>query len=211
MIEQSVGNGEPTQRPKTSILTGIVTNNLDALAQGKVLVRLPAVDQEVWARLTGLGGGPGTGFFHAPNIDDEVLVALNQDNVNDAFVLGGLWSTLDRPPVDVPGEALFKRVYKTGLPKVPLGHTVEFDDAEQSVTITTSTEQKITLDPTKIELSTTGGLVAITLDVLTQSISIKGLLSIELKAEGEISLSAAKVSINGEILTDIKGGMVTIN
>jgi hypothetical protein len=126
-------------------------------------------------------------------------------------VLGGLWSTLDRPPVDVPGEALFKRVYKTGLPKVPLGHTVEFDDAEQSVTITTSTEQKITLDPTKIELSATGGLVAITLDVLTQSISIKGLLRIELKAEGEISLSAAKVSINGEILTDIKGGMVTIN
>ena len=211
MIEQAAGEGEATQRPKTSILTGIVTNNLDALGEGKVLVRLPAIDQEVWARLTGIGGGPGTGFFHAPNIDDEVLVALNQDSVNDAFVLGGLWGTLDRPPVDVPGEALFKRVYKTGLPDVPLGHTVEFDDAEQSITITTSTEQKVTLDPTKIELSTTGGQVSITLDMLTQSVSIKGLLSIELKAEGEISLSAARISINGDIQTDIKGGIVTIN
>ncbi len=211
MIEQSAKEGESAGRPATSILTGIVTNNFDLLAQGKVLVRLPAIDEEVWARLTGLGGGPGTGFFHAPNIDDEVLVALNQDNPEDAFVLGGLWSTLDRPPVDVPGEALFKRMYRTGLPKAPLGHELEFDDAEQSITITTSTKQKIRMDPEKIELSTTGGTVAITLNLLTQSISIKGLLSIELKAEGEISLSAAKVSINGDILTEIKGGIVMIN
>ena len=136
-------------------------------------------------------------------------MALNQDNVNDAFVLGGLWNTRDRPPVDVPGEALFKRVYKTGLPEDPLSHTVEFDDVKQSITITTSTEQKITLDPTKIELSTTGGLVSITLDVLTESVLIEG-TKISMSA-AEISLSAFKVSINGVEQTDIKGGVVTIN
>lgn len=211
MIEQSAGDGTSRGKPATSILTGIVINNFDSLAQGKVLVRLPAIDQEVWARLTGIGGGPGTGMFHAPNIDDEVLVAMNQNSPEDAFVLGGLWSTLDRPPVSVPGEALFKRTYRTGLPKVPLGHEVEFDDAKQSITVTTSTKQTITMDPEKIELKATGGQVSITLNVLTQSISIKGVAKIELEALGEISLSAAKISINGDVLTEIKGGIVMIN
>ena len=50
-----------------------------------------------------------------------------------------------------------------------------------------------------------------TLDLATQSISIKGVKSIDLSALGEINLSAAKVSINGTIQTDIKGGIVTIN
>jgi uncharacterized protein involved in type VI secretion and phage assembly len=211
MIEQSTGDGTSAGTPATSILTGVVTNNFDLLAEGKVLVRLPSIDQEVWARMTGTGGGPGTGFFHAPNIGDEVLVALNQNNVEDSFVLGGLWSMRDRPPVDVPGEALFKRTYKTGLPDVPLGHEIEFDDLKQSITITTSTKQTITMDPEKIELSATGGQVSITLNVLTQSITIQGVLSIDLKAVAELNLSAAKVSINGDVLTEIKGGLVTIN
>ena len=46
------------------------------LVQGKVLVRLPSLNQEVWARLTAPGAGRGTGLFHAPNANDEVLVAL---------------------------------------------------------------------------------------------------------------------------------------
>jgi uncharacterized protein involved in type VI secretion and phage assembly len=188
-----------------------VVSNLDVLAQGKVLVRLPAIDEEVWARLSAIGGGPGTGFFHAPNPDDEVLVALDQSNPAQAYLLGGLWSTLDRPPVGTPGENLFKRKYRTGLQKSPVGHEIEFDDLEQSITITTSTKQKISLDMNKIEISTTGGTVSIALDLATQSVSIKGIAKIELSAEGEISLSAAKVSIEGTVETEIKGGMVSIN
>lgn len=198
-------------RPNTSIHTGVVVNNCDLLGHGKVLVRIPAIDQEVWARLAAIGAGPGTGFFHPPNPDDEVLVALDQSTPTQAFIVGGLWSTMDRPPVDVPVLNMSTRKFKTGLPKAPVGHSIEFDDLKQSITIETATKQKITMDPLKIELTTTGGTVGITLDLATQSISIKGVLSIDLSAKGEISLSAAKVSINGTIQTDIKGGIVTIN
>ncbi|HEX8893948.1 MAG TPA: hypothetical protein VF783_11530 [Terriglobales bacterium] len=40
-----------------------------------------------------------------------------------------------------------------------MGHTVERDEALQWVEITTSTQQQITMEPTKIEISTTEGLL----------------------------------------------------
>ena len=209
-IEQGAKEGG-RQRPSTSIVTGIVLNNCDLLGQGKVLVRIPAIDREVWARLAAIGAGSGTGFFHPPNPDDEVLVALDHNSPTQAYVIGGLWNTIDRPPVDLPVENTFKRTFKTGLPKAGIGHVIEFDDAEQSITIKTSTGQTIAMDPKSITISTTLGASSVKLDLSTQTVSISSLVNIELKAQGEISLTAAKVSINGTIQTDIKGTMVTIN
>jgi phage baseplate assembly protein gpV len=210
-IESAAREQSKPVRPETSIRTGNVVNNCDLLMQGKVLVRIPSLGQEVWARMAAIGAGPNTGFFHAPNIGDEVLVALDPNDPNHAFLLGGLWSTTGRPPTSIPTDQFTKRIFRTGLPKAPVAHQIELDDAKQSITITTSTEQKIALDPLKIELSTTGGQVSITLDMKTQSISLKGVKGIDLQAVGEINLKAAKVSINGTLQTDIKGGMVTIN
>jgi hypothetical protein len=46
------------KKVKPSVVTGTVTNNCDLITQGKVLVRIPSLDQEVWARLTGPGADP---------------------------------------------------------------------------------------------------------------------------------------------------------
>ena len=77
---------------------------------------------------------------------DEVLVALSQNDTADAFILGGLWSTADQPPVVDSAEATAKRVIKTGL-KGGVGHEIEMDDALQSISIVSTTKQKITIDP----------------------------------------------------------------
>ena len=118
----------------SSIVTGTVVSNFDSLNEGKVLVRIPSIDAEVWARLCAPGAGSGAGLLYVPRSDDEVLVAITQGNPEDAFVLGGLWSTSDGPPVDSGAEAVYKRVLKTGVEK-GTGHRVEFDDVEQSITI----------------------------------------------------------------------------
>ena len=81
---------------------------------------------------------------------------MSQDNPEDAFVLGGLWSSQDSPPVSTGVEAVVKRVFKTGVEE-GLAHEVEFDDLEQSITITSSTNQTVTIDPDKIELSNEAG------------------------------------------------------
>jgi uncharacterized protein involved in type VI secretion and phage assembly len=207
----STAGSAPESTDGYAIAPGQVTNNLDLIGEGRVQVRIPSLPAyEPWARLAAVGGGSSRGFLWVPQINDEVLVAFNQNDDRDAYILGGLWSTLDRPPLVAPPELLIKRVIKTGIAG-GLGHEVEFDDALQSITITSSTQQKITIDPLKIELTNLAGSVKISLDNTTQTISIEALNSIELKAAAQIKLQAANIDIQGTVLTNITGTLVKIN
>jgi phage baseplate assembly protein gpV len=164
-------SGEP-ERPAagggSAIATGTVVDNFDLLSAGKVLVSLPA-------------------------IDEEVLVAMIEGSPADAYVLGGLWSAHDKPPVTDPLEAPAKRVLRTGLTS-GTGHEVEFDDLEQSITITTSTKQKIAIEPEKIEIANTAGTLTITLDNATQTVTVSG-VKVEIEAQAELTLKGTRVSI----------------
>lgn len=184
-----------------AIAPGVVTNNIDLLGEGRVQVRVPALpDMEPWCRLAALGAGSGRGFVWTPQIDDEVLVAFSQNDPSAAYVLGGLWSTADHPPLTVATDFLAKRVIKTGIAG-GLGHEIELDDIKQSITITSSTKQKITIDPLQIKLENTAGTLSIALDNGSQTITLQAAAKIEMKAL-QISLEGSKV--------DIKGGMVNI-
>jgi uncharacterized protein involved in type VI secretion and phage assembly len=202
--------GSETDKKKASnILVGTVTNNLDLLTQGKVLVRIPALDQEVWARLAAPGAGKNAGLFYVPRIDDEVILGLNNGNPQDAYILGSLWSTDNSPPASDPVTAITTRFFRTGTGD-GVAHEMQFDDLEQSITIKSSTGQKITMAIDKIELTNSAGTVTIGMDTVEQSISIKALNSIELSAV-QIKLSGQTVQINGDVMTEIKGGVVMIN
>ncbi len=199
----SLAEGAERGHSGFAIAPGIVTNNLDVLAEGRVQVQIPSLPAyEPWARVSSVGAGSSRGFAWIPQINDEVLVAFNQNDERDAYVLGGLWNTMDRPPLTLPTDFLIKRVIKTGVAG-GMGHEIEFDDALQSITITSSTKQKITIDPLKIELTNTAGTLKITLDNTQQAISIQAVTSIELKA-AQIKLQAANIDINGTVATNVK-------
>lgn len=187
-----------------AVAPGIVTNNLDLLGEGRVQVRIPALPNfEPWARIASVGGGAGRGFVWVPQTDDEVLVAFAQNDPNGAYILGGLWSTRDRPPLSAPTDFTTTRLIRTGLSPSPLGHEIKFDDALQTVTITTATQQTIILSPDKIEISGAMGALKLTLDSATQSISLVAPAKIELQA-AQISLKGAQVSIEGTGNLDLK-------
>jgi uncharacterized protein involved in type VI secretion and phage assembly len=192
-----------------AIAPGIVTNNLDVMSEGRVQVRIPSMPQmEPWARVVGVGAGDSRGFAWIPQIDDEVLVAFAQNDLSGAYVLGGLWSTLSRPPLALPTDALTKRTIKTGV-AAGVGHEVEFDDALQSIKITSSTQQKITIDPLQIKIETTGGTLSIAMDTATQTVSIQSALKIELKAT-QISLEGATVEIKGSVVNIQSAGPCSV-
>lgn len=197
------------EKPYTSIVSGTVTNNCELILQGKVLVRIPSMDQEVWARLSSPGAGGGAGLFYVPRMKDEVLVALVGNDPADAFVLGGLWSTKDAPPGDQL-TAIGKRVFKTGVKSGVPAHKMEFDDIEQSITIETSTQQKIAITMTSIEISNTLGNIKITLDNESQTLSLEAPM-IKIAALATLDLSAKKITINGTGPTTITGTPVAIN
>jgi uncharacterized protein involved in type VI secretion and phage assembly len=201
---RGTGPGENGSSPENgyAISPGIVTNNVDFLGQGRVQVRIPALPAfEPWCRLSAIGAGASRGFIWVPEIDDEVLVAFSQNDERDAYILGGLWSTTARPPLDLFSDFVIKRVIKTGKTE-GLGHEVLFDDALQSITITSSTDQKITIEPTKIELESTGGTLKITMDLTSQTISISAPLKVEVKA--------TQLSLEGTAQVDIKGAIINL-
>jgi len=200
-----------------AIAPGIVKNNLDFLGLGRVQVGIPSRPEfEPWARLCAVGASGSRGFQWVPQIDDEVLVAFAENDLGSAFILGGLWSMMNRPPLSLPTDVLIKKVIKTGATEA-LGHEIEFDDALQSISIKTSTSQKITLDPKAIELTNLAGTVTITLDNVTQAVKISAVnkialeaLQIELKG-AKIDMSAANVSITSTGPCSVTGLPIKLN
>lgn len=207
-----------------AIVAATVKSNLNILSEGRIQVHMSAFpDFDPWARVVAVGGGSGRGFLWIPQIDDEVLVALNEHDHRDAYVIGGLWSTLNRPPATLPTDFLTKRIIQTGLADSPLGHTIEFDDALQSIKITSSTMQQITMDPTKIQISAPQNAFSITLNLAGTPPGIQiqataGDISLSAPA-GNITLSALNVSIQSDAATDIssegtvsvEGTLITLN
>ena len=198
------------------IAPGIVEDNFNLLSEGRIQVKIPShPGLKPFARIVGAGGGSGRGFLWAPQIGDEVLVAFNKNDARDAYILGGLWSMLNRPPATLPTDFITKRVIKTGIKDSPLAHTIEIDDALQSIKITTSTEQAITLDPEKIEISASQGVHTITLNILDvpPSIKISTLGDITLSAPtGKITLDALELDLSGEASASISSeGTVSVD
>jgi phage baseplate assembly protein gpV len=143
-----------------------------------------------------------------PDIGDEVLVAFADNDTSSAFILGGLWSALNLPPLVLPNDTLSKRTIKTGLTET-LGHTLEFDDALQSITITTSTDQKISMDPLSIELTNLAGTVSIKLDNTEQSITLTAANKIELDAL-QISMTATKIEMDATEVSITSAGPCSV-
>ena len=171
---------------------------------GSRSISLPCLEIDPWARVATLMAGMsevGTryGAYFIPQKGDEVLVAFNHGDVNEPYIMGCLWNGVDRPPTLVPTDAVSKRIIRT-----PIGHEVEFDDAGQSITITSSTKQKITIDPTKVEMETTEGKTTFTLDT-AGTVSIQSTLSIELKAP-TITIEGDTVTVKGNVRTKIGDG-----
>ena len=213
LFDESEKEPEVQGRRIYGVAVATVINNVDTTGQGQVQLSFPWLPGvEPWARVAALMAGMNRGTYFIPQVRDEVLVAFNNGDIREPYIIGSLWNAQDRPPARVPTDAVTKRIIRT-----PLGHEIEFDDAKQSITITSTTKQKVTLDPKKIEMTTTGGTATVKLDT-AGNVSVKAKLSIELKApsiciEGatvEVKSSAA-TRINGGSACDIKAALVKIN
>jgi uncharacterized protein involved in type VI secretion and phage assembly len=158
--------------------------------------------------LTAIGAGSGSGFQYVPRIDDEVLVALNQSDPTDAFVIGGVWNNQDRTPTTNPVELLAKRTIRSGITD-GVSHEIELDDARQSINITSSTRQRISIDPVAIEIRNSAGTLTIKMDNGTQTISIQAAAILELKAP-QIKLEGTQIELKGTSINAQASGPCSI-
>jgi uncharacterized protein involved in type VI secretion and phage assembly len=193
------------------VAVGLVIDNKDPQALGRVRLKLPALsDDEIghWARIAVLMAGADRGTVFLPEVGDEVLVAFEHGDIARPYVLGGLWNGQDKPPeTNADGKNNLRLV------KSRSGHLIRLDDsdgAEKIEIVDKSGGNRITIDTANNAITITSAAdVTIdapqgTLKLSAQTIEISSSANTEVKAQGNLTLEAS-----GN--TTIKGAMVNIN
>jgi phage baseplate assembly protein gpV len=180
------------------VAVGKVINLVDPLMLGRVQVQLPFIDSldlSPWARIAQPMAGISHGFYFIPNINDEVLVAFEQGDVNAPYIIGALWNSLAPPPLRSPLPQI--RAIRTLA-----GNQIVFTEAPPSVTIQTApTAPEVLPTPPSptgphhtIMLSSAG--VQIMSPIGVQVVSAAGVVTITV-GSNVISLTSAGITING--------------
>jgi phage baseplate assembly protein gpV len=192
------------------VVNATVVECVDCLGEARVQLMLPWLPGYLpWARIASPMAGMARGSFMIPQVGDEVLVAFNHGDVREPYVIGSLWNTIDRPPALSPTDAVTKRVIRT-----PFGQEISFDEALQSVTISNTIKNSLTLDAKGAQLS--AALCSVTLDI-SGSVTITAIKDLTLQSNvinitgGTINISStAATTINGGPKTTIAGGQIDI-
>ena len=209
----------------------------DNLGRVKVRLPHIADDQESdWMRTVHLGGGGSDshGWFVLPEVDDEVLVAFQHGDPRYGFVLGGLHNAKDKPPE--PNGALVKdgkvnqRVLQTrvgtfllfdddsGKEAIELklkganfhlrfqeGDGLTLTSKAQGNEIVITPDGKVTIKQSSdVSIESTSGSIKFKAG---QDITLEATGKITAKATQDASLEGMNVKVNGQMNTEVKGGM----
>ncbi|MET0716246.1 MAG: phage baseplate assembly protein V [Mycetocola sp.] len=207
------GVGESTTSKRLGIVRAEVSSNLDLTGQGRVQLTFPTIpDIEPWAPVCAPFAGDGYGLWCMPQVGDVVIVAFENGDIAWPVVIGSVWDLTNRPPIDLPTDAVTKRVLKT-----PAGHELVFDDFEQSITMTHLAGHTLTIGIKGVTIELAGGVGSLTLSV-PGTVSLTGALSstvsakkTSVKGEVTLDLSGATTSLSADATCQVKGGLVTIN
>ena len=231
MIEEMIGNMETSiekaKKKYYGVTTGTVISPLDPLGVGRVQVQLPMIDSldlSPWCRVAAPFGGPMHGFYFIPNPGDQVLVAFEQGDVNNPYIIGSLWNaTTHRAPMPSPLPQI--RAIRTLV-----GNQLVFTEAPPSVTLQTGPTPPQVLpspptptgpyqtifmspagiqmtSPTPIQIMSPAGVNIIVganiINVSPAGITITGTPNLNLVAGATMNLTAPAINITG--------GLVKIN
>jgi uncharacterized protein involved in type VI secretion and phage assembly len=149
-------------------------------------------DGTVGAELCSPDAGNERGFFFRPEVGDEVVVGVLNNDPRYPVVIGSLYSSKNSPPKDF-AKLTDKNIGKGFVTRS--GTTITFlDDSSASVFIQTPTNNKILLDDEAkaIKLTDQHGN-SVTMD--QSGIVIKSSKDLKLDVSGNVEISGAKVDV----------------
>ncbi len=151
------GNANHADNRIPGVVPAVITNNNDSgdVQAARVKVKYPwfpsgtdGTLESDWARVAVIGGGKERGIYFMPEVDDEVLVAFEQGDINRPYVLGGLWNGKDAPPEAI-GKVVASGKVNLRMIKSRSGHLIKLEESDSVETISIidkSTKNSIVLD-----------------------------------------------------------------
>jgi phage protein D/phage baseplate assembly protein gpV len=231
MMSDLVAPAAQSVQPYVGAAAAVVTDNNDPENMGRVKLKFPWYDDTVeswWARVAMPGAGPDRGFFMLPEVNDEVLVVFEHGDMNRPYVLGGLYSSTNAPPLTssqaVAGGKVVNRMFKTTD-----GHVMTFSEKSDTNMIEIKDNQsnvtvKMDAGAKSMTTKSQGTYVvesqqAITIKSAGATVTIEASGGITIKSNGNISVeSSAQLEVKGSMVTvqssgplALKGNPVQIN
>jgi uncharacterized protein involved in type VI secretion and phage assembly len=208
---------DEAEQPKRfyGVTTGRVINLMDAMQLGRVQVQLPfidACDLSPWARIAAPMSGPLCGVSFFPQIDDEVLVAFEQGDVNVPYIIGSLWNGLAPPLPNIPPDSPVRTSYSI---RTLTGNQILMVEVPPGIEIVSlAALQRISMQVAGTSITSSNAVLitagAATILVTTAGVHIAG-AAIALESSSMLNLAAQNINITATEFCTIKGAKVFIN
>lgn len=211
LVDTLRDRNEETRKSKRvyGVASGIVTNNQDPEEFGRIKVKFPWLEEEAesdWAKVASFMAGKERGAVFLPEVDDEVLVAFEQGDINHPYIIGALWSKEDSPPeTNVDGKNNIRKITSRS------GHEIIFnDDAEgqqEQLEIHSKSGHSILLDDSsgqeQLVIKDKTGNNIVKIDSMQNTVSLESAM--------KITIQAPMIEIKADTMLTLKGGIVKIN
>ncbi len=209
------GNGHDGHLGRVEgVVCALVTNNDDPDRLGRVKLKFPWLSDDYesdWSRLATPGAGPDSGVTFLPQVNDEVLVAFEQGEIQRPYVLGGLWNGVDKPRL---GDGLVDNgaINRRGIVSRRGHRFVLFDgQGDSGIALLTSDDRlSIALHETGTEIHVrSDGTILIE---GTRDITVKSSANVSVEASGTLTLKGqGGVTITSSGVVDIDGSVIQLN
>jgi Rhs element Vgr protein len=174
----------------------------DPAGQHRIQIELPVLQAQtkgIWARLMQFHASDGFGAFFVPEVGDEVVVAYLGDDPSAPVVLGGLYSSLRKPPHPLTEKNAVKAIVTRCQARI------EIDDEAKVITVKTPQDNQVVLSDKEksIVMSDQHGNKVVLSDA---GISIESPKDIKIDAKGKVTIDAAQsVAIEAKADVSVKG------
>ena len=186
-----IDSSPPESRARTggaASTLGLVSQVDDPDGMGRVRVMLPNYGgvETSWLQVVVPGAGSDKGLIALPDVDDQVLVLLLDENPDQAVVLGGLYGVEGPPDAGVEDGTVERYTFTT-----PGAQRMCLDDGQETIQIENSNGDFVHLAPEEVRLGDSqGSLVELT----------PGRCRIHSAADLEITAPGKKVTISGQAI-----------
>ncbi len=186
MTMSHVHHGTPRYAPAdhhglTGVTVGIVTDVVDPDGLGRVEISLPwyADGYRLWARVAQPYAGPDYGSTWVPEKDGEVLVAFDHGNLRAAYVLGCLYSKVDKPPHSRSRSSDVRTL------RTPKGSELSIDETKGTVSLKTKSGASVVLEEDSGQLTLKA----------TKKISLEA-PEVSISGSSKVTVSGGEIDLN---------------
>ena len=208
-----------------SVVVGVVTNNQDPDALGRIRVHYPTLGEDHegwWARMTAPSAGDARGLLMLPQNGDEVLLAFEHDDEDHPYILGAVWNGTAKPKQLAHADgSLGIRSEKQIVVEAVENISVTGD---KDVTLTSNGKATLTTAPNGTDLLVEGKANATmksgtsakveagtdaTIDAKT-TMKVKAGTQLQIESGGQLQIKAAALQIQASGIVQISGAQVML-